>query len=97
MYALHLDAGQIAIRVLLRVDFHVARAAVDRDLDLLGGAIEVGRLVRVLVSLAEPRVHDHLTQASGSVNPGGDAARDAHDYVARARLGSHAEVSRVLR
>ena len=35
MYALHLDAGQIAIRVLLRVDFHVARAAVDRDLDLI--------------------------------------------------------------
>ena len=35
MYALHLDARQIAIRVLLRVDFHVARAAVDRDLDLI--------------------------------------------------------------
>jgi len=69
------------------IHVHIARAAAEGDIDLVGGAVEVWRLVQMGIDLAEARVHNRLAQAGGGVNASRDAGWDAYDHVARASLG----------
>ena len=68
-------------------DAYVARAAFYGNLDLMGGIIEVGRLVVVVACFAEARVDNRFAQPGCGVNASCEIAWDAHDHVTRAAIG----------